>query len=97
MRKPAGPSVDDMGCQANFDEGECSDQDDMYEAWPGAKPNMVDCSIQTSNIHFTKITNSDSFKAKQEDKAFSTDWSLSSLYDELSWKKVSKNAQTQDV
>ena len=56
---------------------------------------MCDAGIQKSNIHFKKVTATDNFKAKQEDKAFSTDWTLSGIYDELQFKKQGVHKQTE--
>lgn len=61
---------------------------------------MADCAVQTSKIHFTKIQNSNTFASSMEEKAYSTDWQLSALYDELQFKKEPKKQlfpeQTED-
>ena len=97
------------GCQAEFEEskalishyGEDSEEEaDLYVNSPGLKPNMRDANIQTSNLHFKRLESTDAYQSAAEEKAFSTDWQLSSLYDELEFKKEQKQKifpdQTED-
>lgn len=48
---------------------------------------MCDAGIQTSQMHFNRIESTDAYQSAAEEKAFSTDWQLSSLYDDLQFKK----------
>lgn len=60
------------------------DEKDLYITEVSqCKSNMRDCGIQTSTIHFKNISKSTQFQNDQFDKDFSTDWSLSSIYDDL--------------
>ena len=53
-------------CQANFDSDSHSDLEDFYEHNTCvARPNMVDCGIQTSHIHFKKVANTSDFQKTQ--------------------------------
>jgi hypothetical protein len=84
------------GCQASIDSDfnkyfseEASDSDDteeeigLYMNSPGLRPNQRDASIQTSTVHFAKIVKTDAFLQLEEEKAYSTDWHTSPLYDDL--------------
>lgn len=86
MEKP--PIVlEDNSCQADFEElksdGEASDVEDAYEYGLGPKPNTMNCGIQTSKIHFRKITDTAAFQEAAQDKAFSTDFYYSSMFTAL--------------
>ena len=63
----------------------------MYITEIGHRIDLRDCGIQTSKIHFTRIEKSDTFQSSSNEKAFSTDWALSSIYDDLQFVKKNQN------
>lgn len=90
---PIVTQTEDNACQASFADSESSAAEDTYDHQPSlTKPNMKDCGIQTSKIHFRKITESDSFISQMQDKQFSTDFSLSSIYDDIQFDKTGKKS-----
>jgi hypothetical protein len=74
-------------CQADLESGSESEKEDFYEHCV-ARPNMVDCGIQTSKIHFKKVAKTSDFQQEQQSKALSTDWSYSALYEDAVFKKA---------
>ena len=48
--------------------------------------------MQTSASHFNKVKQTEAYKSDQEDKAYSTDWELSGIYDDLKFKKATTAA-----
>ena len=65
---------------------------ELYESYQSTKPNKVDCGVQTSASHFNKVKQTEAYKSDQEDKAYSTDWELSGIYDDLKFKKATTAA-----
>ena len=65
------------------DYSSADDETQFFESCSGVKPNKVDCGVQTSASYFNKVKQSAAYKSDQEDKAYSTDWELSGIYDDL--------------
>ena len=64
--------------------------DDNFSVHSAEMPNKVTVGIQTSEIHFKKVEKTQEFQLKQKEKIESTDWALSSLFDDISFAKQKK-------
>lgn len=75
--------------QAAGDDEAISD-DDNFSVHSASAPNKVTVGIQTSEQHFRKVEKTQEFLRKQQERMESTDWALSSLFDDISFAKQKK-------
>ena len=64
--------------------------DDNFSVHSASAPNKVTVGIQTSEQHFRKVEKTQEFLQKQQERIESTDWALSSLFDDISFAKQKK-------
>ena len=52
--------------------------------------NKCDVGIQTNEAHFRKVEKTEEFARKKQERLESTDWALSSLFDDIAFAKEKK-------
>ena len=79
-----------QGVQANFviNEQRSEESDDeIIETFATKQLNMRDVGLQTSEMHFVRLTKTKEFQLKREERDYSSDWAYSSIMADLAFVK----------
>ena len=70
--------------------GEEPSDEDNFSVHSNDAMNKCDVGIQTNEAHFRKVEKTEEFARKKQERLESTDWALSSLFDDIAFAKEKK-------